>query len=393
MVDHYQTDSIPTQSMYTCIYSRQQFESADKEHILQNFLGARWASPVIVCNEVQQGFSTSIDTALETGLKEYRILLGSEGGRGGEPRALKVETTAGRTVLIEPGGGAKLAEPRVVVPDPSKPDQLGVEMRSARDAGWVAKKIRELYPTADMAKLMTTLAEALKTPPPAEVDPADRLHLQVRFGGDEFFRGALKAIFNLLGVSDTKLALESIFDSVRQFILKGAGSPRSFVRWPIAGPSGLPRLADFDHLIAVFSRGAHVEAFVQFFGTIHWACRLASGYTGPEFCCAYLVDPTREADPAEDRSPQVSVGMFVPFESARPENDEDVRRHFQAQLETFLRLHQGRVAEAWSGDVVNAIEGAWGTSDGRPLTQKDFDRAREAIEELVKRRLGAENKP
>jgi hypothetical protein len=380
-------------SMYTCIYSRSQFVSAHKEHILQNFLGARWASPAIVCDEVQQRFSTSIDKALETGLKEYRILLGSEGGRGGEARPLRTETTVGRNVLVQPGGGAKLAEPRVV-PDPGKPDHFGVEMGSARDAGWAAKKIRDLYPNIDMQQLTTTLAQALKAPPPARVDPTDRLHLKVFLGGDEFFRGALKAIFNLLGVNDTKLALHPIFDPLRTFILEGTGSSRSFVRWPVTGPSGLPRLAEFDHFISVFSRGEHIEAFAQFFGTMHWTFRLASGYTGPEFCCAYLVDPIREAEPAEDRSPKVSVGMFVPFNAARPENDEDVRRHFRAQIEAFLRAHLDRAArEAWRSDVVDAIEAAWGAPEGRPLTQADFNRAMEAIEALVARRLGAENKP
>jgi len=190
-----------------------------------------------------------------------------------------------------------------VVPEPGKADSYRVEMSSARDAGWVAKNIRDLYPNVDMAKLMKSLAEALTTPPPAQVDPTDRLHLKVQFGGDEFFRGALKAIFNLLGVSDSKLALDPTFDPLRAFILDGTGSSRSFVGWPVMGPSGLRRLGEFDHLISVFSRGGQIEAFAQFFGTLHWTFRLASGYTGPEFCYAYLVDPLREAEPAEDRCP------------------------------------------------------------------------------------------
>ena len=116
--------------MYTCIYSRNQFESANREHILQNSLGARWESPEIVSNEVQQEFSETIDKALEIGLKECRVLLGSEGGRGGAPRALKVETTEGRTVLVGPGGVARLAEPRVIAV-PGNPDSFQIEMSSA----------------------------------------------------------------------------------------------------------------------------------------------------------------------------------------------------------------------------------------------------------------------
>jgi hypothetical protein len=379
--------------MYTCIYSRRPFESATREHILQNFLGARWDSPEIVCNEVQQQFSTSIDKALETGLKEHRILLGSEGGRGGEPRSLRVETTAGRTVLVQPGGAAKLAEPRVSR-DPGKPDSWHVEVSSARDAGWVAKKIRDLYPNVDMEKLKDSLAEALKAEPPPRVDPTDRLHLRVILGGDDFFRGAQKAAFNLLGVKDAKLALDPIFDPVREFILNGTGSSRSYVRWPTKGPVGLPKMAEFDHLIAVYSRGPHVDAFAQFFGTMHWTFRLASGYAGSEFCHAYIVDPLREAEPPEDRAPRVTTGMFVPFEDGTPKQDDEARRYFRAQVEAFLRGHLDRAErQAWRSDVLNAIESAWGPPDNRAVTQADIGRAVQAIKVLTTRRLGAEKKP
>jgi hypothetical protein len=341
---------------------------------------------------VQQQFSSSIDKGLEAGLKEYRILLGADGGRGGGPRSVRVETTAGRKVLVQPGGAAKLAEPRVSA-DPGNPNSLHVEIASARDAGWVAKKIRDLYPNVDTEKLKEDIAGALKAQPPPRTDPTDRLHLRVLLGGHDFFRGALKATFNLLGVNDSTLALNRIFDPVREFILNGTGSPRSFVGWPTTGPVELPRLAEFDHIIAVYSSDLHVDAFVQFFGTMHWTFRLAAGYSGPEFCNTYIVDPLREAEPAEDRAPRVAQGMFVKFENGRPEQDDDVRRYFRAQIEKFLRGHLDRAErQAWRRDVVSAIEAAWGPPDARALTQTDFDRAVHAIESLTTRHLGADLK-
>lgn len=38
--------------MNRCIYTKEYFETADGEHILQNFLGARWTSTEISSNEV-----------------------------------------------------------------------------------------------------------------------------------------------------------------------------------------------------------------------------------------------------------------------------------------------------------------------------------------------------
>lgn len=68
--------------MPTCIYSKAKFDLADGEHILQNFLGARWVSNQIVCNEVQKQFGETIDCDLEKALRPFRNLLGSKGGRG-----------------------------------------------------------------------------------------------------------------------------------------------------------------------------------------------------------------------------------------------------------------------------------------------------------------------
>jgi hypothetical protein len=373
--------------MYTCIYSRTQFESATREHILQNSLGARWDSPEIVSNQVQQEFSETIDKALEIGLKEYRTLLGSEGGRGGAPRALKVETTEGRTVLVGPGGVARLAEPRVV-PVPGNPHSFHIEISSAADAGWVAKKIHDLFPNVDIATAKASIEAALGNPPKVTSDPTDRLKLTPILGGEEFFRAILKAAFNLLGVKDTALALDPIFDPLRDFVRMGKGGSRDFARWPTQRPVGLPSMGEFDHWIAVYSRGSEIEAFAQFFGAFHWSLRLASGYQGPEFCHAYQVDPLREAEPAENRSPNATNQSFPLFASGSEEQDETVRRYGQAQSEGFLNRYLTRAyRKQQNAELEAAIAQAWGPADGRKLTQADIDRATEAMLAVVLRRL------
>jgi hypothetical protein len=370
--------------MYSCIYRKTPFETASREHILQNFLGARWVSAEIVCDDVQEIFSQSIDKALELGFKEYRVLLGTEGGRGGKGPSLKVDTTEGRTMLVEPGGTAKLTEPRMTPLDDT-PDSFHAEISSAIDAGWLAKKIRDLYPKIDMAGLIASLV-ALKSPATApRTDPTDRLKLTVRLGGELFFRGAMKATFNLLGVNNPTLALSDIFDPVRLFILDGTGDSRTFGRWPVKKPTLLPRHGEFDHFIAVYSYAGAVEAFAQFFGAFHWTFRLAGSYSGPDFCHAYSVDPFREAVPAEDRNPNVTAQSFVAFDDGRSEQDEDVRRYGRAAAEEFLRRHLARSSRI---EIEAAIQNAWGPADGHVLTKADIDRVTDAVKEIMLRRIG-----
>ena len=373
--------------MYTCIYTRRQFETATREHILQNFLGARWDSPQIVSNEVQQAFAINIDKALETGLQEYRLLLGSEGGRGGLPRPLKVETTTGKSALLQPGGFAKLAEPKVT-PNPGNPEEFQVAISSAADVGWAAAKIRDHFPSVEMDALIAALSDKAANPPPQPSQQDDRLLLKPQIGGEDFFRGILKSLFNLLGVNDAALALDPIFEPLRAFVLTGAGGSRTFSRWPVRAPPKLPKLGEFDQFIAVYSRGAFVEGFAQFFGAFHWAFRLAPGYSGAEFCFAYCVDPLRKATPAEDRKPVVTPDSFPPFELGRAEHDEDTWRYGREQAVAFLRRHLRRAQQqALRNDIARLIRETLGPPDGRVLTAADIARVTEAARSLAMKQL------
>jgi len=64
--------------MHTCIYTRTNFASSTGEHILQNFLGARWTSNSIVCNEAQIKFGKTIDSAFEVGRPLPAVVIPSQ---------------------------------------------------------------------------------------------------------------------------------------------------------------------------------------------------------------------------------------------------------------------------------------------------------------------------
>jgi hypothetical protein len=131
-----------TSMTHICIYRGEPFQDASGEHILQNSMGARWQSSTIVCNEVQTLFAKTIDTALQEGLQEFRLLLGAKGGRGGSPRPIRVETTTGKPALLKPGGQAELASP-IVTRSSENPQQYEIAISAKKDLGRVAAQIRE----------------------------------------------------------------------------------------------------------------------------------------------------------------------------------------------------------------------------------------------------------
>lgn len=134
--------------MTKCIYSDQEFNVSDGEHILQNFLGARWTSHEIVCNEVQVEFGQTIDVSLERGLQPIRNLLGTKGGRGNSGPMLKgLSTTQGERVNLPPGKVPSYAEPTVTVSQ-QQDGRYKVQMRmsSIKQLGWALAKLRREHP-------------------------------------------------------------------------------------------------------------------------------------------------------------------------------------------------------------------------------------------------------
>jgi hypothetical protein len=299
--------------MYKCIYTKNDFSIASGEHILQNFLGARWTSTEISSNEAQKQFGETIDVALEQGLKEIRNLLGTKGGRGGPGPSLKnISGTSGVNYTVLPGGAPTIAAPFIktkLLPDGKH--EIQVVMGDQNQLGWALAKISESFPAAtfNIDELKPHLVET-------NTYMNEKLNLRSGLGGDEFFRGALKSVFNLLGVSNTEVALLPILDSVRQFILHGSGTCPNFVHWLTdLNEVALPKLGEFDHFVGVYSKDGNIDGYIQFYGEIGYLIRLGTGYNGPGFSYGYLVDPFRESEPAEIRNPEFIVNNIPQFDS------------------------------------------------------------------------------
>lgn len=339
--------------MKTCIYTKMEFEAADGEHVLQNFLGARWVSHDIACNEVQKKFGETIDSALEEGLRQFRNLLGTKGGRGGEGPDLKnVEDSGGNRYHLQPGGTPYLAEPIIVTRElPDGTHAVQAKLGDMQQLGWAIAKLRDQFPDAkwdieDIRSRLTAEKEYLK----------DRVHLKAGIGGRDYFRGLLKATFNLLGANAADIALLPCFDRLRAYVLDGNGDDANHIRW-LATPDrlGIAAIGPFDHFVAVYSRGGKVDGLVQFFGGIGHIVRLSDSYDGPGFCFGYQVDPLREGDPAETRTPAFDPDELPKFEGGHVLPGPDVWPVYRALFSRFIEAHSDRAIEGEIARIVNEV--------------------------------------
>ncbi|MEE9905828.1 MAG: hypothetical protein K4305_10480 [Chlorobium sp.] len=319
---------------HTCIYEKVGFEDSYGEHILQNFLGARWVSKKIVCNEAQSQFGSSIDVALEKGLQEFRNLLGSKGGRGGDGPTLKgISDTEGVKYNLKPGGIPEVSAPVIKSQEIPFGTHIKGIIGNTKQLEWLVHELNKYCPNAniDLAQIRANITSE-------QGYLESYLHLQPTIGGADYFRGLLKSAFNLLGANASNIALLPCFDCVRNFILNGSGSADTFIRWYSSFPETdmIPILSNFDHFVCVYSNGCNVDGLVQFFGGIGHIIRLADSYEGEKFKFGYLVNPLRDSEPAETRIPDFNSALVPQFDDGYIKPGQEVRTVYKAIIDAFL---------------------------------------------------------
>ena len=320
---------------------------------MQNFLGARWVSHDISCNEVQKIFGETIDPALEEGLRPFRNLLGSKGGRGGDGPPIKnVEDSSGNRYHLQPGGIPTLAEPLIATRElDDGTHQLHAKLGDMRQLEWAVKKLQTQFPSVNWNT--QELREKLF---PEKAYLRERLHLRTGIGGREYFRGLLKIAFNLLGAKSVDIALRPCFDALRIYIVDGNGDDKNHIRWlTTADKLAIENLGPFDHFVAVFSTGSTVDGIVQFFGGISHLIRLTDNYDGPAFCFGYQVNPLRDSAPAETRAPVFDTNLIPKFDEGHISPGPDVWPVYHALFSQFLEDHTDRACKAEIARIVDEV--------------------------------------
>lgn len=358
--------------MNTCIYSKAAFASASDEHILQNFLGARWTDSTIVCDEVQKLFGETIDPAFEEGVRPIRTLMGTKSGRRDEAPPLKgIQTIAGQKVDLQSGGKPRLSRPHVQCQqEPDGGHKVSITLGNASQAGWALAELKKQFP-----HIRLTAQELLGTAQPQQGRLESPVHIPFKLGGVDYIRGATKACFNLLAAHKINV-LSTDFDPAREFILKGNGVVEDFFRWPIQNVALASKLGPIDHFIGLMSRNGKVEGVLVLFGNIPHTIRLANMYTGPAFKIGYIVDPLRESSPAESRTPLFPDDMVLDFDMQPIKPNKDTWETFAAAIKTsvqcYQRLSTGKVVQETVDEIL-------GKPDGTPITAAHMEKLRQKL--------------
>jgi HNH endonuclease len=367
--------------MPECIYSRTIFEQATEEHVLQNFLGARWDTPLIACNECQQYFSQSIDKAFEIGLLQIRNLFGTKGGRRGEgPTLERLTTSADELIDLEPGATPRLRQPEVqVTPRSDGRHDVRIKLGHRGQLGWALKMLREQLPdkTINEATIWTMMQAT-------QSFLAGSVQHNVNVGGLDFFRGLVKAAFNMLAAhagDGPAIALDPAFDAVRAFVRHGHGEMPEFVRWMTQNDiPQAPRRGPIDQAIGLISRGTSVEGVVQVFGHLQFPFRLTNSYAGRPISCGYVVDPLREADSAEQRLTEYPAEGVPDFASQSPYNNAAVQNLFLDKYQRVLATFYSRAEQTIIRDSFTEI---MGPADGQPLTEELVNRLAASLAQKI----------
>lgn len=371
--------------MKTCIYTKEQFDAADGEHILQNFLGARWISHDISCNKVQSMFGETIDCALEEGLRQFRNLLGTKGGRGGEgPDVKNVEDSDGNKYHMQPGGTPYLAEPKIITKELEDGTHVvQAKLGDMKQLGWAIAKLKNKFPTVtwdidEIKGKLTAEKDYLKNP----------VHLRAGIGGRDYFRGLLKAAFNLLGVSASTVALRPCFDQLRTYILNGTGDEKNHIRWlATTDRLAITDLGSFDHFIAIYSRGTTVDGVVQFFGGISHIVRLSNSYDGPDICFGYQVNPLRNTEPAETRMPVFAPDRLPKFDEGHEIPGPEVWPIYSALFSRFMDNYYDIASK---GEISRIVDEVLIPHEGEILSEEIVGEMVEKVSKFIVTRMQRE---
>jgi len=369
--------------MNTCIYTKTQFEDAAGEHILQNFLGARWTDSTIMCNSIQQDFGDTIDREFSRRLDGFRTVLGTKGGRGGTPSPIKqIQDQKGNKYHLTSGGQPEIAKPIIQV-DYRENGSADVRITLGHKGqwGWALKILREEHPRLNIDE------KSFEENSEKRTDYLDSpVKLSFGIGGQDFFRGACKALFNLLGVSEPEVVLLPELDRMREFIVSGTGDSSEFIGWCTQlEPFSIPRLGPHDHFISVWSFDKRITGFIQLFGEIPFVVELASEIECQNFCHTYLVNPHRDTTPSEHRDIKLDPSCLPSFSDCPHIPGKEVWAAHQTRLERFFREYQTR---ATRNVMETIISDALGPIDGRVITKEDTDKIHAGIMKLVKSKLG-----
>jgi len=256
--------------------------SADsREHLFQSAIGGRLQVEGVLCKGCNARMGTSVDADLAEALGFVRMLLAVEGDRG-QTASIPATDKSGRKLMLRPGGLAEGVEtrPNIVNLDEDTSNWTANSFRQARQIVEAGQRKRPGdVLNVVQARVLKTFAEPATVP--------------FSFGGDAFFRAAVKTVLVFLAYMGLEGDDDALVGAWRYVDGAAAGDcdvsahlSATPAPWEDEGVGPVPHRVSIESV----ATGAIVLAQVRYFGDLAICIKLGVPLRA-SFRVGYGVDP------------------------------------------------------------------------------------------------------
>lgn len=279
--------------------------AGSKEHVFPAALGGRRTDRRILCKQCQAGWSNQLDEVLPSRLRILNLHVGVVGDHSDQPARGKVTAPeTGNQFLLNGAMGLEGFESRLLH---EQTDETGYTIQRYQSFGVeaAARVISALRERGFDPEVLSQTVEPILHVKPLTAD--------VSFGGIDTFRAAARITLNFLATKEPSAARSSGLESLKRWIMTGAGDWDGIANLGSNLPSEfcLPNQFEFGHRVAVGidSDGAAFGR-VNFFDVFSLAFRLGAVDAGTRRYFVWDIDPTARAQkPGIDLSVREFEGL------------------------------------------------------------------------------------
>ena len=287
-------------NMNKCIYCGKEFEIANQEHVLQNFLGGRLKSGNIACNDCQDCFS-KFEAAGACDLQFIRNIICAAGNRSSSkaPTIKGISDDNGYTYNLLPGLKPVLSKPFLT----RDGDEYKVQFSNWEMCNWAKHMVEE---EAGTKNLHLNYVEQ-------KLHFVGKLNYEGTLISDAIARSLIKSSINLFAINNKKSNIDADFSSVVGYIFDRSSIAKTnyYFRY-MKRHTALPYddLSPYAHQIYVYSQNNNICSAIRLYGHFSYVSLLCSSYDGTDFMYTYALDPLSKGSEGDVKSSDFSLEKY-----------------------------------------------------------------------------------
>lgn len=363
----------------TCMLSGVEItdDNDSRAHVIPSALGGRLKPFSLLTDEANGELNDKVDLPLVRAFQPLMVWLGGSRDSGKTP-SIRMQDDNGRTYDVSFNEPLTLSAPEFNMKTTPEGPTVQIAARTTKELRTLLGRVKKAYPEFDVEEAVQR-AQLVREP------LQGWLSKQLQFGPNVVFPAAFAAAS--IFAAHHKQAPHPDFASYIGNLDAEAdratiAMPPDTFYWHTAQPwADVP--ADVAHIIAYVGDANRRQAIgcVDYFGVASVATLLP--YSGAsDFTATYAVDVIegREVEATLNRN----VFVNVPWGATHILGEAGFYSDVTCRLNRFMEIAQGR---ARSHAIEALIEEAWGTADGRALTQADADALIKRLAQFVANRM------